>query len=217
MFVSTATPLSSMARSIAVADWGRSPCWYTTPTTTRFAAGCEPKASSATASASRYTWWRVRSSTRRPRVATSGKSSRATSATIAPVGTCVVETMAVVRSGSRRARLAGATPVRRSNTRKASALPSSSRAAPSVAPGPIRRCDTTGPPFWAMPVWSTLATSNPSRLAAVESTWPTVTTPVPPIPATRSAARPGRVGSGSAVAFARFPGAHRRAGGVPSA
>ena len=56
VFVSTATPLSSMARSMLDADWGSRPCWYATPTTTRFAAGCDPNASSATASASRYTW-----------------------------------------------------------------------------------------------------------------------------------------------------------------
>ena len=66
VFTSTATPLSSMARSMLDADWGRRPCWYATPTTTRFAAGCDPNASSATASASRYTCARVRSSSRRP-------------------------------------------------------------------------------------------------------------------------------------------------------
>ena len=75
----------------------------------------------------------VRSSSRRRRVARSGKSSRATSATIAPVGTWAVDTTACVRSGSRRAMLAGATAVSRSNTRNASARPSSSRAAPSMA------------------------------------------------------------------------------------
>src|SRR6185312_8610914 len=66
-----------------------------------------------------------------------------------------------------------------------------------IEAAPIRRCETTGPPFCAIPVWSTLATSMPSRLAAVERTCPTVTTPVPPMPAINNAAWSGRVGSGS--------------------
>ena len=43
---------------------------------------------------------------------------------------------------------------------------------------------TTGPPFCAKPVASNTVALRPSRLAAMPSKAPMVTTPVPPIPAT---------------------------------
>ena len=98
------------------------------------------------------------------------------------------DTIAVVRSGE-----AGEVRRRdgpsRSNTRNVSASPSPSRCGARSA-GPMRRCDTTGPPFWPCRSGRPLDTS-PSRFAAVESTWPTVATPVPPMPANKRAARSG--------------------------
>ncbi len=63
------------------------------------------------------------------------------------------------------------------------ALPGVTRLAGSRDSRANRRCETTGPAFWLMPIWSRDSTSNPARMAAVASTWLTVTMPVPPMPA----------------------------------
>ena len=74
--------------------------------------------------------------------------------------------------------------------------------------------DTTGPPFWLRPVWSSSATCRPSISAATPITWLTVTTPVPPIPiirsvnssslTRRSGSRSSTEGSGTSAARSRL-------------
>ena len=49
----------------------------------------------------------------------------------------------------------------------------------------MRTCDQTGPPFCARPAMSSTETPLPSSVAAVPSSAPIVTTPVPPTPVTR--------------------------------
>ncbi len=44
---------------------------------------------------------------------------------------------------------------------------------------------STAPPFWASPVMSSTLVPLPSRWAAMPSSAPMVTTPVPPMPVTR--------------------------------
>src|SRR5476649_2807242 len=48
-----------------------------------------------------------------------------------------------------------------------------------------RTCDITGPPFWASPLMSSTMAPLPSTWAATARIWPTVTTPVPPMPVIR--------------------------------
>ena len=48
-----------------------------------------------------------------------------------------------------------------------------------------RTCDITGPPFWARPLMSSTIAPLPSTWAAMARIWPTVTTPVPPMPVIR--------------------------------
>ena len=102
--------------------------------------------------------------------------------------------------GRARRRFGAAVATSRSNPRYASASATPTLPATSAAVSPIRRCETTGPPFWLRPVWSRPATCLPSRRAAVPRIWFTVTTPVPPIPMrNRLAVRRTRSsGSGSA-------------------
>src|SRR5437588_10066481 len=65
----------------------------------------------------------------------------------------------------------------------------------------MRTCDTTAPFFCASPVMSSTLQPLPSRWAAMPSSAPMVTTPVPPMPVTRmpyGAAVDASVGSVSA-------------------
>ena len=48
-----------------------------------------------------------------------------------------------------------------------------------------RTSDTTAPPFWARPVWSSDRACQPAMSPAVARIWDTVTTPVPPTPVSR--------------------------------
>ena len=114
-----------------------------------------------------------------------------------PVGTSVVLTTARVRSGS--ARLMFLVAETRSKTSMASAPPSMTRldavmsALLSVLV--MRRFETTVPPFWARPVWSRPFANLPSNSAAVEMIWLTVTTPVPPMPMSKTLPSAGTDGS----------------------
>ena len=79
----------------------------------------------------------------------------------------------------------------RSQPITASAWPAVMRAAPIASVSRARvTWLMTDPPFWASPVWSITVTARPSIWAAMAMRWPMVTTPVPPIPATRT--RQGR-------------------------
>src|SRR5664279_6659743 len=63
----------------------------------------------------------------------------------------------------------------------------------------MRTCETTAPFFCARPVMSSTLQPLPSRCAAMPIKAPMVTTPVPPIPVTRTlygSAVDGKVGSG---------------------
>ena len=51
---STATPLSSIARSIDCAEIGRAPLWYAAPTMSMLAVWVDPKSCSVSAPGSRY-------------------------------------------------------------------------------------------------------------------------------------------------------------------
>ncbi len=70
----------------------------------------------------------------------------------------------------------------KSKPRIKSALPAFTFAGASIGRSLSSTCETTAPPFCAVPVWSSVATDNPSIHAAVASSALTVTTPVPPIP-----------------------------------
>ncbi len=101
------------------------------------------------------------------------------------VGVRLVFSTAVVRSGDANFKCSGlATPIR-SNPRITSALPMLMRFGAAIGLRLISRCDITAPPFCAEPVWSSVATYNPSIQAAVASSALIVTTPVPPIPGSR--------------------------------
>src|SRR5450830_20280 len=66
-----------------------------------------------------------------------------------------------------------------------------------------RTCDITGPPFCARPLMSSTEQPLPSTCAAMARIWPTVTTPVPPMPVTRmpnGSAVEGMLGVGKAGA-----------------
>ena len=52
---------------------------------------------------------------------------------------------------------------------------------------PILTWLSTAPPFWASPIMSSVVAPLPSRWAAMPSSAPIVTTPVPPMPVTRMA------------------------------
>src|SRR5471030_1675950 len=68
-----------------------------------------------------------------------------------------------------------------------------------------RTCDITGPPFCARPLMSSTTAPLPSTCAAIARIWPTVTTPVPPMPVMRmpnGCAVDGMVGIGSGGATA---------------
>ena len=120
------------------------------------------------------------------------------SATMAPVGVGDVEPTTIVRVGSATSRPAADAATSRSNATMTSAWPLPRRA---VAGPPIRfnrRSPTTVPAFCDSPIWSRPRTSKPSNIAAVPSTWFTVTTPVPPIPHMRTDTSSGSVsGTGS--------------------
>ena len=129
------------------------------------------------------------------------------SRTIALVGTFDDDTTATDLPAIVLSRLAGFVPVSRSNTMYASASPTPilfassppSSAAPLSPSAPSRRTfrfDSTGPPFWARPVWSRPLAVLPSSRAAVASIWLTVTTPVPPMPIIRMLPSSMRSGSG---------------------
>src|SRR5450830_143776 len=81
-----------------------------------------------------------------------------------------------------------------------------------------RTCDITGPPFWARPLMSSTMAPLPSTWAAMARIWPTVTTPVPPMPVIRmpygsavdfSTGAGSTGGAASAVAAAAFFGFFR--------
>ena len=64
-----------------------------------------------------------------------------------------------------------------------SAPPAATRMeAMSCGLGAMRRWLVTAPPFWARPAMSMMPVPSPSRCAAMPSTAPIVTTPVPPTP-----------------------------------
>ena len=87
-----------------------------------------------------------------------------------------------------------------------SACPVPSRAEGIAArSAPMRMWLVTAPPFCAMPVWSSTLAALPSRCAAIASTAPTVSTPVPPMPVTSRAwgacATSSTAGAGSFAAM----------------
>ena len=146
------------------------------------------------------------------------------SITAFPVGTALVETTAAVRVGEQAARLSGVDAPRASSASSRSQPPAEMRPVPERTSRPMRRSETTGPPFWERPVWSSPATCSPSSIAATPITWLRVTTPVPPMPAMRTVHSPaeGTRGSGRSVGGAgtvRLPPAGttvRKAGQSPS-
>ena len=79
-----------------------------------------------------------------------------------------------------------------------------------------RTSDTTAPPFWARPVWSSDRVCQPAMSPAVARTCDTVTTPVPPTPVSRipneSGSTTGRGTGSSAGVIAPIPAAWRRPG-----
>jgi hypothetical protein len=77
------------------------------------------------------------------------------------------------------------TPVMMSQASTARASPAAMRVAyMSSGLSPMRMCDTTEPFFCARPVMSSTEQPLPSRCAAMPSSAPIVTTPVPPMPVT---------------------------------
>ena len=101
---------------------------------------------------------------------------------------CVLAT-AAVRCGDSSACVSAPLKVTRSAAIITSAAPVGIRVGGWAAPaGEIRTWLTTAPPFCASPVMSSVDTKAPSRWAAVPSSWATVTTPVPPMPATTTLA-----------------------------
>src|SRR5262245_44142092 len=91
--------------------------------------------------------------------------------------------------------------VRMSQASTSDASPAAMRVAYSFSGvSPIRTCDTTAPFFCARPVMSSTLQPLLSRCAAMPSSAPIVTTPVPPMPVTRmlyGSALLASVGSGS--------------------
>ena len=83
----------------------------------------------------------------------------------------------------------------------------------------ILRSETTGPPFWLSPVWSSPRTCRPSSMAAVPRIWFMVTTPVPPMPIMWTA-KPSlgtfSVGSGSSASSGVIRRSRLGAGAAPS-
>ena len=78
------------------------------------------------------------------------------------------------------------TPVRMSQPSTSFASPAAMRVAWSCSGvSAIRTCETTAPFFCARPVMSSTLQPLPSRCAAMPSSAPIVTTPVPPMPVTR--------------------------------
>ena len=71
----------------------------------------------------------------------------------------------------------------------------------AASPLVIRRSLTTGPAFCDRPVWSSPRTWNPASIAAVPSTWLTVTTPVPPIPVSRTVNSSGSTSAAAGAAM----------------
>ncbi len=88
MFASTATPLSSIARSTAGTGSGTAPACTAAPSTRMFAVAVEPTSPRASAAESRITLWsrRVTSPSRSSNVAVVGRD-RSGWVTISPVGT----------------------------------------------------------------------------------------------------------------------------------
>ena len=201
MFCATATPFSSMADSTLAGVIGNAPAWTAMPTTKTFALTAEPQSavtSEATSAQCRLPST-VAAATRSSRSWVAGMSMLG-SATMAPVGVGDVEPTTIVRLGLATSRPAADAATSRSKATMTSAWPLPRRA---VAGPPIRlsrRSPTTVPAFCDSPIWSRPRTSKPSNIAAVPSTWFTVTTPVPPIPHMRTDTSSGPTsgtGSGS--------------------
>src|ERR1035438_5193143 len=94
------------------------------------------------------------------------------------VGITSLLTMATVRSAQAVLRFPGCTTPSRSKPRIRSAFPVFTFAGASIGRSLSNRCDTTAPPFCAVPVWSSVATERPSIHAAVASRALMVTTPL---------------------------------------
>ena len=78
-----------------------------------------------------------------------------------------------------------------------------------------RTSDTTAPPFWARPVWSSDRVCQPAMSPAVARTCDTVTTPVPPTPVSRIPNEPGSTtgrGAGSSSGVIASAAGRRPAG-----
>ena len=200
-FWSTATPFNSMAASTLVGVMGSAPAWTAMPTTNTFAVTAEPQ-SAVTSEATSAQCCRPSTVTAATRSSSSDVAgmSMLGSATMAPVGVGDVEPTTIVRVGSATSSPAADAATSRSKATITSAWPLPRRA---VAGPPIRfsrRSPTTVPAFCDSPIWSRPRTSKPSNIAAVPSTWLTVTTPVPPIPHMRTDTSSGPTsgtGSGS--------------------
>ena len=181
VFWETATPFISMAFSIDSLEIGIQPDWKAAPITMKFACILLPKKCSDNSVAFNNVLLLEYSLIKSIIKDASGYSS-AVDLTISPVGISDVEITEVEFFELNFAIFFGFTPVSKSKTKYASDSPFATLLEYSLSLFTILRWETTEPPFWLNPVWSSAITFLSSINAAVEIIWLTVTTPVPPIP-----------------------------------
>ena len=198
LLASIATPLSSIARSIASRRIGTRPFCQAAPSMNMLEAIASPRSAAARRWASSTSALSPSALFRRsisPSASTLQFGLRAKSA----VGVRSAEMTARVRGLSFETHSSPAATMR-SQPISASASPAAIRVAWSaLASRAMRTCEVTAPYFWLRPVKSRLELKSPSRWAATASVWLMVTTPEPPMPATSKLKRSpisGRIGSG---------------------
>src|SRR5580692_8732685 len=120
-----------------------------------------------------------------PTIASTSGNALPGSVTMRPVGTLVVDTTATVRAASAAVRFFGSAATSRSQPRYRSHSPAAALLAADSGDALILTSETTAPPFWARPIWSSVRTSRLANPAAAARICDTVTIPVPPTPVIR--------------------------------